>query len=49
MEIKELYPVSEELAALKAEKDQELIDYRCLRQIYGHYRSLLRRQRRSCL
>ena len=26
MEIKELYPVSEELAALKAEKDQELID-----------------------
>ncbi len=26
MEIKELYPVSDELAALKAEKDQELID-----------------------
>ena len=26
MEIKELYPVSAELAALKAEKDQELID-----------------------
>lgn len=26
MEIKELYPVSNELAALKAEKDQELID-----------------------
>ena len=26
MEIKELYPVSEELAALRAEKDQELID-----------------------
>ena len=26
MEIKELYPVSAELAALKAAKDQELID-----------------------